>query len=360
MGLPRGQNRDQAIRATIYRWAQTIRRRRSRGRIRSPKPARAMTRCGNAYASWANSDPQAASAAVLALPPGETRNRALGSMIQTLAYRDVQSALALVDQLPPGQQRNNAMLTVATNWANSDPTAAAQYVLAMPRGRRAQQRAPERRRRLGAQRSSKARWRSWPRLPDDNARRNAQQNIVQQWAQDEPRAAAEYWLKTDPKAGEAGDGTLAQVASHVGAREPAGSARLGAGDAGWRPPKQRARRRDRQPRRFRSATGRRPVRATPRCQPGQCRRPDREPVGTERYRPPPRNGPASFPRATGATTPCAASPNNTRGRTLTKTAQWLENLPGGASRDAAVSTFAAPRRRYRSRERRRLGRHHRR
>lgn len=83
---------------------------------------------------WAGADPQAASAAVLALPPGDLRNRVLESVVESLGSRDVPAALRLIEQMPPGNARKDALGQISQRWASSDPQAAAQYVSALPPG----------------------------------------------------------------------------------------------------------------------------------------------------------------------------------------------------------------------------------
>jgi len=147
----------------------------------------------NALGTWAGQQPDAASAYIQAMPPGDAKNRALGAVVASLAWRDVEAARTMVDQMPTGAFRNQAMQNLAQQWSQNDPPAAAEFVLTMMPGEG----------RNNAIQSIVQNWArsnvqdalTWAAQLPDGERRNALQGIGWQWAQSDPRAAAEYFAR---------------------------------------------------------------------------------------------------------------------------------------------------------------------
>jgi hypothetical protein len=147
---------------------------------------------------WARSDSQAARAAALALPAGTARDRALARVAQALvAQHDPAAAVSLIAHLPFGEPRNEALHAVwKSSWAGDDPTAAAAYVseLDHPTTRSFA---------LKSLAGSLARKDASAALAwinqfseeefSEEEKKRAEQQLVGIWAENDPRAAAEYW-----------------------------------------------------------------------------------------------------------------------------------------------------------------------
>lgn len=71
--------------------------------------------------SWAEKDPQAASAAALSLPLGQTRTQALQGLMERWAGSDYQAATAWAASLPSAQERVGAMTSALGALSQTDP-----------------------------------------------------------------------------------------------------------------------------------------------------------------------------------------------------------------------------------------------
>jgi len=74
--------------------------------------------------AWADQDPAAALAWSNTLPAGSAKNSAVDAAIQAMSKQDPQTAAAAASNLPDTQDRDGLMATIASNWADQDPVAA--------------------------------------------------------------------------------------------------------------------------------------------------------------------------------------------------------------------------------------------
>jgi hypothetical protein len=91
--------------------------------------------------AWGNNDPVAAREWIMRSLEGETKDRSLNSLIQTLSYQDYNTALQYYQEatahLAPETIEKTFGSTasqIARNWVQHDPKAAAQWVLSLPEG----------------------------------------------------------------------------------------------------------------------------------------------------------------------------------------------------------------------------------
>jgi hypothetical protein len=88
----------------------------------------------NVFAAWASEDPQAAAAAVMAMPATRDGNHSILSVVQGWASVDAQSALAWAGTLPGGDMKNQAMAAAFSALVLQDPVAALDYTNGLPNG----------------------------------------------------------------------------------------------------------------------------------------------------------------------------------------------------------------------------------
>src|SRR5205823_5556747 len=81
-------------------------------------------------------DAIAAQAWVLQMPAGQERDRALQSVVSSLAESDPQAALNMLQMLPTtgGAGRQNYYWPIFSRWASTDPLSAAAHATALPPG----------------------------------------------------------------------------------------------------------------------------------------------------------------------------------------------------------------------------------
>lgn len=72
--------------------------------------------------SWLNS-----------LPPGQTRNRAVQSVMSSLASREPEKAAEIALRFPPSFLREEAIGEVARSWARKDARAALTWTTELPK-----------------------------------------------------------------------------------------------------------------------------------------------------------------------------------------------------------------------------------
>jgi hypothetical protein len=139
---------------------------------------------------WAEEDPQGAANHALSLPEGKERNDALAAALSGAAAKDRDTAMRLVEQLPRGAARTETLRQVVGDIASSEPKFAAELVLEMAAG---QQRNSVHQVSHNLARRDREAALDWAgKLTSSDARRSAMQSILQIWASDDPKAAAEY------------------------------------------------------------------------------------------------------------------------------------------------------------------------
>jgi hypothetical protein len=141
-----------------------------------------------ALRNWSQSDSTEAMAWARALPDGKLKDRALSTVIVSIADNDPLRAAKMIPSLPAGSQ-DDAAGSLAARWANNDPNAAAQWAAALPEG---------------------------------DARSKATRNIVATWAErDIGKTAA--WIEKLP-VGNSRDGAVLEFTRQATDRDPAGAA----------------------------------------------------------------------------------------------------------------------------------------
>ena len=88
----------------------------------------------NVFAAWASEDPQAAAAAIMALPATRDGNHSILSVVQGWASVDAQSALAWAATLPAGDTKNQSVAAAFNALVLQDPVAALNYTNGLPDG----------------------------------------------------------------------------------------------------------------------------------------------------------------------------------------------------------------------------------
>lgn len=184
-------------------------------------PNDASVALGGVMTSWAGRDPAAATAWAAALPLGPLRTSALGAalavwkdrdpaavaaflvarggtdlaengsnVVSAWASRDPVAACRWCDVLPPGQRRNSALSTAIDTWAQSDPPAAAAYAVSLGK--------------VGAYDLVGTALREWAgrdrpgafafmeSLPEGKTRDSVRETLCQSWGQQDPRACLAY------------------------------------------------------------------------------------------------------------------------------------------------------------------------
>jgi hypothetical protein len=190
LSLQKGASRRSALGVALGRWAKT----NPQGALaRVSQLADAEMRRDNlrtVLREWAEEEPQAAANHALNLPDGRDRNEALAAALSGAATKDRDTAMRLIEQLPAGAARTEALRQIVNDLAYNEPKVAAEFVLGLPP---AQQRNSVHQVSYNFARRDRAAALEWAgRLTSSDARRTAMRSIMQQWASDDPKAAAEY------------------------------------------------------------------------------------------------------------------------------------------------------------------------
>ena len=202
----------------------------------------------NLMGNWAQTDPKAAAAATLQLPPGEALNAAASRLAQewALSAADKSEVLAWVRQLPEGRARSQALESVFENWSARDaagaqrawaalhdnkdealtslaagwsrakPAEAARWAATMvdqPGGRNALNRAV-----TSWAEASPAEAAAFLQTLPDNARSGLTSRLIERWYDADPFAAAE-WLKRQSPGPTRDEGILA-MAMEIASENP--------------------------------------------------------------------------------------------------------------------------------------------
>ena len=193
MELPKGANRDGAIRSVASSWAQN-----------SPADAFAWAQgiqeksqqsqaLQTIISQWASLDPQGARSASLALPSGDLRNNAVSTLISQIAGRSPDEAKALLAELPEGSVRSGGASMLVNALAYTDPKAAAELVTQFPTDRRKGDSVSNVAIRFA--RSDTASALTWAESLPAETRNSAFSGIAYTWSQQDPKAAFDYFAK---------------------------------------------------------------------------------------------------------------------------------------------------------------------
>ncbi len=83
---------------------------------------------GPAFAGWAKSDPLAASQRIVAMPPSENRNNAIGGMVYSYRWEDPVSAITWANQITNPKGRQDVLALSAEAYLKKDPAAATAWI----------------------------------------------------------------------------------------------------------------------------------------------------------------------------------------------------------------------------------------
>ena len=194
LALPMGPDRDMMIATVASGWAK-----------KDPKAAidwiqsvadpktRDQQVAGLLY-FWAETDAAAAMEAALQLPLGGSRAQAVQSIVDVAAKRDPENARQLVNAIPEGPERDSAIRDAVSHLSNAAPAAAARLLSALPQGLRGP--------------LPFSMFPNWARespedaanfvemeLPPGRPRREAALATAVAWAEENPRAAIEWFEK---------------------------------------------------------------------------------------------------------------------------------------------------------------------
>ena len=200
----------------------------------------------NLMGHWAQTNPKAAAAATLQLPPGEALNAAASRLAKewALSATDKSEVLAWVKQLPEGRARSEALESVfeswsardaagaqrawaaltddnkdealtslAAGWSRAKPAEAARWaasIVDQPGGRNALNRAV-----TSWADASPAEAAAFLQTLSDNARSGLTSRLIERWYDADPFAAAE-WLKRQPPGPTRDEGILAMAMEIAG------------------------------------------------------------------------------------------------------------------------------------------------
>lgn len=196
-----------------------------------PRTALPDTIWHTVFHSWSEREPAAAAAAALTLPPGEQRESALATVAGNWVEQDVAAAIAWAEQMPQGQERNRALGPAVSAWAGSDAAAAAAHVLAMPESEERTHLLNSVLMNMAHQ-DTEAAVRLLEKMPE-NARDQGLRHLAHMTAETDLNASGQYVLAMRP--GMNRDGALSDLAIRWARKDPAAAAeflgRLPPGDS---------------------------------------------------------------------------------------------------------------------------------
>jgi hypothetical protein len=190
ISLENSDARRSALSVALGRWAKTNPHGALARLDQLPNQASRREYVRTVLREWAEEDPQAAANHALSLPDSKERNEALAAVLTGAAAKDRDIAMQLVGQLPAGASRTEALRQIVSDIAYSEPKFAAELVLEMPPGQQRQSVHQVSSYLARRDRTAALEWAE--RLTSSEARRFAMQSVLQQWATDDPKAAAEY------------------------------------------------------------------------------------------------------------------------------------------------------------------------
>ena len=143
---------------------------------------------------WAASDPEQALAVTTTFPAGKQRNQAVAGIIRGAALKSAAAAIALIDAMPPGIARTEITSSLLMDRHDEDPDLAVECLLRLPLEEQAQainhlipslaKRDPARALKLAGS------------LATPKLREQATNQALSHWADEDPAAAADFWLKS--------------------------------------------------------------------------------------------------------------------------------------------------------------------
>lgn len=193
-----------------------------------PKPSRSNA-VSTVASVWAETDPQAAFAWAMQLPPDQFRSRAVQSVLSKIAQTEPEKAMAMAtDSLPAGQERIDGVTSSLRIWLKADFAKGEAWVNALPAGKLrneayatlisvlgdtnpaeaiakmfANPEAMKQARSVLSQLASKdprAAVEAVLKLPEGRSRNDAIESLASSWARNEPDAAI-AWLRQLPASG---------------------------------------------------------------------------------------------------------------------------------------------------------------
>ncbi len=193
MDLPKGANRDGAIRSVASNWAQSNPSDAFAWAKDMQEKSQQTAAMQTIMSQWAAADSTGARTAALALPTGELRNNAVSTLISQIAGRSPDEAKALLDELPEGSARSAGVSALINSLAQADPKAAAELVTQMPTDRRKGDAVTNVAMRYS--RSDTPSALAWAETLTGDQRNSAFSGIAYTWTQQDPKAAFDYYAK---------------------------------------------------------------------------------------------------------------------------------------------------------------------
>ena len=193
MELPKGANRDGAIRSVASNWAQSIPVDAFAWAKDMQEKSQQSAAMQTIISQWAAVDSAGARTAALALPTGELRNNAVSTLISQIAGRSPDEAKALLDELPEGSARSAGVSALVNALAQTDPKAAAELVAQMPDDRRRGDAVSNVAMRFARSDTTSAL--AWAETLGGDQRNSAFSGIAYTWTQQDPKAAFDYYAK---------------------------------------------------------------------------------------------------------------------------------------------------------------------
>ena len=220
--LPTKKAQGSALNVALGRWAKLDPEGALARAAQIPDAESRRSNLGNVLHEWAEENAQDAANHALGLPEGKERNDALRSVVSGAASNDPGTALQLLDQIPASMERTSAIRQIVGQIGYSSPEIAAKFVLALPPNEQRNSVFQVSNSFARQDRTAALDWAS--QLTSAEARNSAFGQIVQQWAADDPKSAAEYCVSNAL-------GTPDTVANAVAswARQDAGAAITWAG-----------------------------------------------------------------------------------------------------------------------------------
>jgi hypothetical protein len=146
---------------------------------------------------WSTSDSSAAAKYIDLMPGSAEKDNTILNLASQWAITNPKEALAWTEKLPIGMARSNAIANCLQGWASSDPRAASQFAESLPAGSTKQSAMAQ----IAAEWAKKdinaaAQWSQG--LVEEGAQGAAIQSIVSQWAHKDPQASA-FWAAQLPE-----------------------------------------------------------------------------------------------------------------------------------------------------------------
>ncbi len=196
MQLPRKADRDAALGTAIHGWGEKDPQAALASVNQIADPRMRASEMSNVMRGWASNDPKAAAASALGLAPGKVRDAAVLQVLESCVAEDHDLSIRLLAELPRASDRANAISNIAFRLGNSDPKAAADFVLQLPLSSQQNVAMSIARNYARQDVAGALQWAAALTSPD--TRNQATTSILQSWAEDDPRAAANYCVKNVP------------------------------------------------------------------------------------------------------------------------------------------------------------------